>query len=166
MIRVHIPSVHGVLAGLAFVLVAGLGAEAQLSTRGDLAGRLYWRGQGKWIEVEKDHMVFSGEITGTFFNDAGEGFLHRATAVCPGIRDTVRDVVNAHGYCVFTDEDGSKATFAWKCKGPRCDGDAEWISGTGKYAGLKGRVAFSTEVLDPLTDSGYAVMKGTWQRSE
>jgi hypothetical protein len=41
-----------------------------------------------------------------------------------------------HGYCVITDEDEDKATFAWQCRDLRdrlCDGVGEWIGGTGKY---------------------------------
>jgi hypothetical protein len=128
---------------------------------------MYWQGRGQWVEVEKDHQVFVGEVSGTSFNDAGEGFLHRATAVCPSMRDVVRGVTNANGYCVFTDEDGSKATFVWKCKGRgRCDGEAEWMGGTGKYARLTGRLVISVEVLDPLRDSGSATLKGAWERRE
>ena len=131
-----------VVVMLAVVLCLGVvPGESQLASRGTYQATFWWHEQGEWFEVEKGHMFFTGKVTGTFFNDAGSGFLHRADAVCPGGRDVFTDSVVAHGYCVITDEDDDKAVLVWSCKDQQkwhCDGTAEWMTGTGKYTGLEG----------------------------
>src|SRR2546425_749415 len=102
---------------LALVLAAPLASESQLEKRGTYSVHFWWRASGEWFQIERDHSFFVGRFSGTFFNDAGEGFLQRASAVCPGVRDVVKGFVNAHAYCVMTDDDDDKATFVWICKG-------------------------------------------------
>jgi hypothetical protein len=122
------------------------------------------------VQIEADHRFWFGEINGTFFNDAGQGFFHRASGVCPGVRDVVKDAVEAHGYCVITDEDGDTASLAWKCKGiETCDGDSEFLGGTGKYTGLKERsklLGVPQTRVDTDASTGHAVWKGAWQLPE
>ena len=102
-------------------------------------------------------------------NEAGQGFLHPAAVVCPFASDNVKGVSNSHGYCNVTDAEGEKALLVFKCKSPqpgaRCDGDFQWIDGTGKYSGIKGNNSFHAGPV-PKTTSGYAVWKGEWQLPE
>ncbi len=80
------------------------------------------------------------------------------------MRDVIKGFVNAHGYCVITDEDDDKAMLAWRCTGEGgCEGDAEWRGGTGKYTGLKGHHTVHAVVRSVDGSSGYAVFKGEWQ---
>ncbi len=155
-----------VLTTLAVLCCLGVRAESQLARRGTYSVHYWWQASGKWYAIEKDHTFWVGESSGTIFNDSGEGFLHRASAVCPGVRDVFKEFVNAHGYCVITDEDDDKAMLAWRCKGEgRCVGDAEWMGGTGKYTGLKGHHTVYGVVRSGNLDgsSGCAVFKGEWQ---
>jgi hypothetical protein len=157
------------VGALLLVCASGVSAESQLPKRGTYEVRFFWQASGKWVQIETDRRFWVGEFNGTFFNDAGQGFFHRASGVCPGVRDVVKDV-NAHGYCVITDEDGDTASLIWKCKGSeRCEGDAEFLSGRGKYTGIRGRsiiYAVPQSTTDPDGSTGYAGFKGAWQLPE
>ena len=159
-----------IVAALLLACYSVVSAEPGLPKRGTYDLRLFWQASGKWVQIETDHQFWFGEFNGTFFNDAGQGFFHRASGVCPGVRDRVKDAMEAHGYCVITDEDGDTASLAWKCKGSEnCDGDSEFLGGTGKYTGLKGRSTvhgIPRLRVDPDGSSGYAEFKGAWQLPE
>ena len=157
-----------ILTALAVLLCLGVRAESQLAKRGTYQAHFWWQEHGEWFEIERGHMFFVGKFTGTFFNDAGAGFLHRASAVCPGVRDVFKDSVSGQGYCVITDEDDDRAMFVWRCKDQRergCEGAAEWMDGTGKYTGLKGSSTFYV-VVRSTGNEGYAIFKGEWQLPE
>ena len=154
------------LATVAMVLLGGSG-EAQLAKQGTYGARFYYQLHETMYTLENDHYFLVGELRGTFFNDAGEGFLHRASAVCPGVRDIVKGMAEVQRYCVVTDEDDDRAWLVYKCKGPDpCDGEAQWLGGTGKYKGLKGRHTIHSVGLgmgDRGESKGYAILKGEWQ---
>lgn len=138
-------------------------ADAQLEKQGTYTSQFGWYASGKTYEVEKDHALFVGEFSGTNFNDAGRGFGHLVSVVCPGINDINKGAQTAHGYCTLTDHGGDKLFAVWKCQGsPCCDGDFQWIGGTGKYAGISGANAFYAVTLVP-TLSGYSIWKGEWK---
>jgi hypothetical protein len=44
-------------------------------------GEMGWFGVGKAHEVEKGHLYWVGEFSGTFFNDKGEGSLFHKSGV-------------------------------------------------------------------------------------
>jgi hypothetical protein len=158
-----------VLTALTILLGTAAGAESPLAARGTYQAHFWWQEHGEWFEVENGHRFFAGKFTGTFFNDAGSGFLHRASAVCPGVLDNFKDSASGHGYCVITDEDADQATLVWRCgsaREPRCqERAAEWAGGTGKYSGLKGSQRFSV-VLRSTGNEGFAVFKGEWRLPE
>jgi len=105
----------GVLAGVVLMLCFGTRAEAQMAKQGTYTARFGWSAIGKTIELEKDHMIFVGEYSGVVFNDAGSGFMHGTSWVCPGLNDFVHGLSTAaQGYCVATDKDGDKAFVTWK----------------------------------------------------
>jgi len=81
---------------------------------------------------------------GSYFDDAGEGFVHKARVECTLMSDVKQGHVNANGTCLVTDADGDKAFLEWKCTGamPACAGDERWVGGTGKYPGLSGASKF------------------------
>jgi hypothetical protein len=68
-------------------------AHAQMEKRGTFTSQFGWYANGKTYEIEKDHLLFVGEFSGTNFNDAGRGFLHLVSVACPGIND----INKAHG---------------------------------------------------------------------
>jgi hypothetical protein len=61
--------------------------DAQMAKGGTFTSQFGWYANGKTYEAEKDHFLFVGDFSGTNFNDAGRGFLHFASIVCPGIND-------------------------------------------------------------------------------
>ncbi len=154
--------------GIGFLLVLGLlplafGApvEAQLALQGSFSGTFGWyttdAGSGGAAEPSRPAETFSG----TFFNDAEQGFLHHTAVVCQGERPYPGR--RAHGHCLVTDPDGDTARLTWQCDGQGpCDGRAQWMDGAGKYAGITGTIVFSRYALRP-TATGYSLWKGAWQ---
>ncbi len=130
------------LTALVFVLVVGVTAEAQLPKQGKYRGMFGVQGSGTAHEIEKGHIFFVGDFSGVFFNEVAGGFIDKTSVTCPGVNDIVSGVsIGNHGYCVVTDKDGDKAFIVWKGKGTEPNvggGDAQWIGGTGKFAGVKG----------------------------
>ena len=152
----------GKLTAIVCVLVLGAHAEAQLAKQGTYTSHFGWYATGKTSELEKGHTLFQGEFNGTNFNDAGKGFLHKTSVVCPGVNDVIDGASRAsHGYCVVTDQDGDKAFLVWKA-GKRFDGDSQWTGGTGKYTGITGNNTFTASLIG-TTSSGYSVWKGEWK---
>jgi len=155
----------GSVAVLSLFVVAA-SAEAQLPKRGTYSAHFGYHTVVKGSEIDKDHYFATGETIGTIFNDTGRGFLHAAAVVCPLANDRAKGVSNVHGYCIVTDSDGDKAFMAWKCRSPqlgaRCEGEFQWIGGTGKFMGLTGNNTFNGGGV-PKTVSGYALWKGEWQ---
>jgi hypothetical protein len=131
-------------------------------------GQAGYFGIGKAYEIEKGHVFWVGEFSGTFFNDKGEkGLLDHAGLKCPAWDDT--DLNNKKskggGYCVLTDPEGDQAYLTWRYTGDTVHypGTFEWTGGTGKYKDIKGSnnfVANPTARWPDGTVSGYA----TWNR--
>jgi hypothetical protein len=162
-------SIKGALRTLAasvLVLCLWANVEAQLARQGTYTAHFGWYAVGKTSELEKEHVLFVGEFNGATFNDAGSGFMHGTSWICPGMNDLLKGIsIGSQGYCVVTDRDGDKAFFAWKGrKGTepnKIAGDFQWTGGTGKYTGIKGNNTFDAVLVLPT--SGYSVLKGEWQ---
>ena len=155
---------------VASVGLSAQAAETQLAKQGTYSAHPGWNFTGNILELEKGHQVWDGHEDGTFFNDAGSGFLHLTALTCTDTGEINNGVfVNANGYCVVTDKDGDRAFVVWKCKGqPRCEGDFQWTDGTGKYTGLTGNNTFHGGPTVPSGTvgnrvQGYAVWKGEWK---
>src|SRR5579872_5865843 len=88
---------------------------ADLPKQGKFTAKFGWYAVGKVFELEKDHIFWVGEFSGTVFNDAGSGFMHLASLVCPGSNDIHLDGQQgrADGYCVMTDKEGDKLYSVW-----------------------------------------------------
>ncbi|MCH8030166.1 MAG: hypothetical protein IH874_09615 [Candidatus Dadabacteria bacterium] len=108
-----------VLGFLAVAFIFPASSAFSLEKKGTYSIHFGWFAVGKVYEIGKDHGFFMGEFSGTVFNDAGKGFLHHASVVCPGADDFIKGVSNAHGYCTITDWDGDQAYLVWKCKGSK-----------------------------------------------
>src|SRR2546428_11279862 len=122
----HITRVLTTLLVGGLVLGLAVPAQAQLAQQGTYSGAVQWSSSGKTYDLEKGHVFFTGEFTGTFVNSAGEGFLHNAAVVCPGVNDVSLHTKKgrARGYCLVTDSAGNRAYLAWQCEGDtvRCLG--------------------------------------------
>src|SRR5690242_15702441 len=84
-------------------------------------GEFGWFGVGKAQQLEKGHVYWVGEFSGSFFSDKGEGSpFHGAGLRCPGFNDL--DFNNkrnkAAGTCVVSDHSGADQAFlSWDCEG-------------------------------------------------
>jgi hypothetical protein len=110
-------------------------------------GEFGWFGVGKAHEIEKGHVLWVGESSGTFFNEKGPGSLfHLAGVKCPGYNDL--DFNNkkgkAGGYCIIRDLDGDQAYLTWRLDGDTENGTGtfDYTGGTGKYKGITGSNKF------------------------
>src|SRR5438132_1013738 len=73
------------------------------------AGKFGYWAVGTLREIDKNHVFWRGQSSGTFFNDAGSGFMDHISLLCPGVNDIVNgESMSAHGYCTGTDKDGDE----------------------------------------------------------
>ena len=135
-----------------------------------VTGEFGWLGVGKAQEIEKGHVYWVGEFTGTFFNDKGSGSLfHLAGVKCPASNDV--DLNNKKnkgaGYCVITDTDGDQAYLTWRGEGDTVSlpGTFDYTGGTGKYKGISGANTFVGHNQVNWKD-GTSTGHSTWNRSE
>jgi hypothetical protein len=100
-------------------------------------------GIGKTYQLDKGHLYWVGEFTGTFFNDKGKGSLFDRSGVrCPAYNDV--DLNNkknrAGGYCIIADANGDQAYVSWQGEGDVANipGTFKYTGGTGKYQSISG----------------------------
>jgi hypothetical protein len=98
----------------------------------------------KPIAIGKDLEMSVSSAMMTATNDSGGGLLHNLTGRClmSVLIDKAAKTIDQHGYCTYTDADGDqvfeKVDIDKQALGPVIVAKAEWIGGTGKYAGLQG----------------------------
>jgi hypothetical protein len=112
-----------------------------------VTGDFGWLAVGKVFQLEKGHIYWVGEFSGTFTNDKGKGSpLDHTGWKCPGSNDL--DLNNkkgkAAGYCIVSDPSGDLAYATWQCLGDTetCNGTFEYTGGTGKYQGISASNTF------------------------
>jgi hypothetical protein len=143
-------------------------AHAQLAKRGTYSGKFaFFDDNATVVPIRDKQLIYHAVGQGPFINDAGSGFLHMTVVTCPG-RGFIDDgAVEFSGYCSATDKDGDKAVLRWSCtaRNAPCAGAFEWIAGTGKYLGIKGRASFEAHGLGQAATGpvGYAVWKGEYE---
>src|SRR4051794_6362112 len=74
-----------------------------------VTGDFGWLGVGKSFQIERGHIYWVGEFSGSFANDKGKGSpLDQTGWKCPGSNDL--DLNNkkgkATGYCIISDPSG------------------------------------------------------------
>jgi hypothetical protein len=147
------------------LLVLSLPAAAQDYK---VVGQFGWFGVGKATEMEKDHVLWVGEFSGTFFNDKGANSLFdRSPVRCPGSYDLNFGKKEGHasGYCIIMGEGSDQAFAKWSCDGDTvdCSGTFEYTGGTGRYQSATGNNTFRARTVTNWKDgnvSGFA----TWNR--
>ena len=133
------------------------------------------------IEVVVDELTeeetFFGRYAGTVSMDS-RSLLAGADVVCEfdGVAAPGRSfscgftmVEQVAGRCLFTTEIGDVAVAEWRCQtgammtsDARCEGKAEWVEGTGAWAGITGEARFHSDLfLQP--GPGNAKWKGNWR---
>ncbi len=145
-------------------------AQAQAGD-GKLNGTFGYYTVGETYTIKEQHLLFTGEFSGTYFDTTGQGIFHNVAVTCPGIYDLnyQTDQSSAQGYCIVGTAGGDKATFAWSCKGipskGTCDGTWSFNSGTGKFKGISGDATFAAQNValnEKGRISGYASWKGSY----
>jgi hypothetical protein len=155
-----------ILGGLAAaVLFAATPVAAQdLPKSGRYTSHYGWTFEGSVQELGPNRVVYVGMLPGVNFNDRGSGFMHQTRTDCTIVNDVNDGRSNANGTCVVTDGAGDKAYLVWKCAGamPVCDGDFQWVGGTGKFTGISGNNRFQG-IFIGTTGAGYSLWNGEWR---
>jgi hypothetical protein len=152
----------------AAAIALGLGTAAYAEDL-KVTGEFGWFGVGKAQQLEKGHVFWVGEFSGTFFNDKGQGSpFHLAGVRCPGSNDLDFNSKKgkAAGTCVISEAGGTdQAYVTWKCEGDTdtCRGTFDYTGGTGKYQGISGSNTFSALTAVNWPD-GMATGHATWNR--
>ena len=131
------------------------------------------------VTVEEDFATgeetFFGTVAGTVRGDpllAGasvncefEGYTFEARGFSCGFTNAE----SVAGICLFTAENGDTAVAEWRCEtgatmtsDARCEGTAEWIEGTGAFAGISGGAKLHSDLFLYPTE-GTALWKGDWR---
>jgi hypothetical protein len=130
-------------------------------------GYFGWSGVGKVYQIEKGHIYWVGDFSGSFASDKGPGSpLDQTGWKCPGFNDL--DFNNkkskAAGHCIVTDPaSGDQLYSVWQCEGDTtaCHGTNDYTGGTGRFQGVTGGNTFvgHTQVNWPDgSASGYSTI--------
>ncbi len=61
-------------------------AQAQAGD-GKLDGKFGYYSVGETYTIKENHLLFTGEFSGAYFETAGQGIFHNVAVTCPGIYD-------------------------------------------------------------------------------
>ncbi len=150
-------------ATLAILFAAG--SASALDKTGTYSGTYFWHSDGTTTALGKEDSYWNGWFNGAFNNDAGSGFIHNASGVCPAAGSTVGGKNWYQGTCVMTDQDGDRAVLEWSCSFDaegKCPGDFYWVGGTGKYEGIQGKNSFVGNTIFE-GPQGFATWQGEWK---
>ena len=108
-------------------------------------GYFGWHATGKFHPMGEGAGWWSGEFSGSFESDAGDGGLfHKMSVRCPAWQkfNFVEGTYEAAGVCYGKDLDGDEVYFEWgdfagKIGEPD-KGTFSYTGGTGKYEGMSG----------------------------
>ena len=165
MMKTFAKTLWSITVGFALMIALASAAQAQITKSGTYSAWFGWHSFGTLTDLGKDVMHWHGEFNGAIRNDAGSGFLHDASVICPGATLIVGGHWYPRGNCIITDKDGDRATLVWLCDaklGERCDGPFEWVGGTGKYTGITGKSTFNGGFVG-AGPQGYSLWKGEWR---
>ncbi len=128
------------LAGLAFLVLA---AATALAERGSITASFPCVGDGEYVAMNDELGHWVGKFTCATYTDSGSGPMHRAGWACSGSIDVVKGKITVGGgYCKVTHLDGDVIQVRWDMKPggtfARFDTRGQYLSGTGKYAGIQG----------------------------
>lgn len=131
-------------AGLLLAAVAlGFGTAAEAGEKGRFKGHaalVVTKNETIKVKEQPEHVIYQMQEDGVMFNDAGSGLLDKARYQVIYMSDTGGMV--SGGYKTFTAADGSRvyAKFADTAANPPVyKGTWEFIGGSGKYAGIRGK---------------------------
>jgi len=125
--------------------------SADLPQSGTIKLHSSFNGNSQVVEVGEKHFMVSGNGWGVTYNDAGSGPLHMGALFCTYAVDDVNGSFNDGGGCAFGDPGGDKIFIAWSGKGTDNVGEqgtGTITGGTGKFAGIQGKVAYQCKPID------------------
>ena len=145
-----------VTLGIAIFLGAAAMA-ADLSQSGTIKIHSTFKSNPQGVEVGKKHFMGSFIGWAVTYNDAGSGPLHMGAAMCTASFDDI-DVSADYegGRCAWGDAGGTDKFFiVWTGKGTDkvgAQGTGTITGGTGKYAGIQGKMVWRCKTVEPSQD--------------
>jgi hypothetical protein len=135
-----------IATALGCLAIGAYAAGEPLPKSGSVTVHSGWSAAGQVKDLGEKHAVWTGVYSGTSFNDAGKGFLHKMAWICPGATMIDGASYVHHGYCFLTDSDGDKLYGKSEGRGPAegvdLVGVVTYEMGTGKYQGIQGSHTF------------------------
>ncbi len=147
-----------------FVLFAvGTFMVATSAFAGSCNGQFGWLGKGTAYGLGDGNFIFTGEFSGTFFNEDSDDPTHNMTSQCPGLWHVKGGEGASNGVCIMKDAAGDKLVLEWAGTGtfPETGGPFQIVSGTGKFAGASGSGMFKG-VSVAADDMGNGMGYATW----
>jgi hypothetical protein len=127
-------------------------------------------GTVKVMQVGKDRLQLTYEVTGVSISDTGEGILHNASMRCLGGFHAVNGAFDDEsGSCVFTRPDGDQVFATTKSTGKLgvgAKGTYTIVGGTGRMAGISGGGETTRISVRPAADGttqSYSRSKGKYK---
>ena len=94
-------------------------------------------GNANPIHMSKEMMLTSFDLKGMVRSDSNSEFLHNVSEWCIGLFSRVGDKITQRGFCKYTYLNGDINLIEWD--GEANGGNINFIHGTGKWEGLKGK---------------------------
>ena len=131
-------------SGLFAVLLALLAsAPSQAAEEGTVQAVIPWEAKGRIFRVDTAKMMYLGALTGILYVESTEGEINEAFVMCPVTQtiDIEEETSNATARCEITASGVDIAYAKLTCEGDGddCKGTFEFVSGEGRFAGIKGK---------------------------
>jgi hypothetical protein len=144
----------GGLSAIAVAILLNVHAFAgELPKEGTFATTSYFHDVSDVVEATPGLYMWTYEDYGIVTNDSGSGFMHHMSIHCKGYggnTNTAGGKRNAD-HCVLVDPDGDRIETATENMDTKSTeplkGEATFISGSGKYAGISGKLEYEIEFL-------------------
>lgn len=138
-----------------FVSVAATAAE--LPKEGTFATTTYFHDSYDAVETAPKSYMWTYDDYGIVTNASGSGFMHNMVIHCKGTGANTNNAGGNHNVdqCVLVDADGDRIETATENTHSRSGeppkGEATFLSGSGKYAGISGKFEYVINSLPRFT---------------
>jgi hypothetical protein len=136
-----------------FVSVAA--AAAELPKEGTFATTTYFHDSYDAVESTPKLYMWNYDDYGIVANDSGSGFMHNMVIHCKGTGENTNSAGGTHNvdHCVLVDSDGDRIETETENTQSRANeprmGEATFLFGSGKYAGISGKFEYTIQFLPP-----------------
>jgi hypothetical protein len=142
------------MAAVAALALAMPAIAADLPQSGTIKIHSTFKSNPQGVEVGKNHVMGSFIGWAVTYNDAGSGPLHMGAAMCTSSFDDINGSADYDGgRCAWGDAGGADKFFiVWSGKGTDNvggQGTGTITGGTGKYAGIQGKMAWQCKEVEP-----------------